>query len=75
MALIPLFKIWNIVSYKSVDKEKIKLIMICVHAQMFTNNHRLLWNSHPGDNPGAFHFRYIISFVYSKTLSNHSKKN
>ena len=45
MVLIPIFKIWNIVSYKSVDKEKIKLIMICVHAQMFTNNHKLLRNS------------------------------
>ena len=45
MALIPIFKIWNIVSYKSVDKGKIKLIMICVRAHMFTNNHRLLRNS------------------------------
>ena len=45
MALTPIFKIWNIESYKSVDKEKIKFIMICVHTQMFTNNHRLLRNS------------------------------
>ena len=32
---------------KSVDKEKIpfNIIMICVCAQMFTNNHRLLRNS------------------------------
>ena len=45
MALIQIFKIWNIVSYKSVDKEKIKLIKICVRAQMFKNNHRLLQNS------------------------------
>ena len=45
MALIVIFKIWIIVSYKSVDKEKIKLIMICVRTQMFTNSHRLLWNS------------------------------
>ena len=47
MALIPIFEIWNIVtvSYNSVDKEKIKLIMICVHTQLFTNNDRLLRNS------------------------------
>ena len=45
MALIPIFKIWNNVSYNSVDKEKIKLIMICVHAQLFTNSDRLLRNS------------------------------
>ena len=37
MALIP-----NIVTQKSVDKEKVNIIM---HAQLFTNNHRLLWNS------------------------------
>ena len=28
MALIPIFEIWNDVTYKSVDKEKIKIIMI-----------------------------------------------
>ena len=28
---IPLFEIWNTVTYKSVDKEKIKIIMICAH--------------------------------------------
>ena len=28
-----------------MDKEKINIIMICVRAQMFSNNHRLLWNS------------------------------
>ena len=33
MALIPLFDIRNIVTYKLVDKEKIKIIMICGHAQ------------------------------------------
>ena len=33
MALIPIFEIGNIVTYKSVDKEKIKVIMICAHAQ------------------------------------------
>ena len=45
MALIPIFKIWNTVNYNSVDKEKIKLIMICVRTQLFTNNDRLLRNS------------------------------
>ena len=44
MALIPIFKIWNTVRYNSVDKEKIKLIMICVRTQ-FTNIDRLLRNS------------------------------
>ena len=33
------------VTQKSVDKEKINIIMICVRTQMFTNNHRLLDNS------------------------------
>ena len=28
-----------------MDQEKINIIMICVYAQIFTNNHRLLWNS------------------------------
>ena len=32
MALIPIFEIWNIVAYKSVEKEKTKIIMICAHA-------------------------------------------
>ena len=45
MALIPIFKIWNTVNYNPVDKEKIKLIMICVRTQLFTNNDRLLRNS------------------------------
>ena len=27
-------KIWNIVTYKSVDKQIFKIIMICVHSQM-----------------------------------------
>ena len=45
MALIPIFKIWNIVNYNPVDKEKIKLIMIDVRTQLFTNNDRLLQNS------------------------------
>ena len=45
MALIPIFKILNIVTQKSVDKEKMNIIMICVRTQMFTNNDSLLWNS------------------------------
>ena len=45
MALIPLFKISNTVIQKSVDKEKINIIMICARTQMFTNNHRLSGNS------------------------------
>ena len=40
MALMPIFKIGNMVTQKSVDKEKLNIIMICVRAQMFTNNHR-----------------------------------
>ena len=43
MALILIFKI--IVSQTTVNKEKMNIIMICVRAQLFTNNHRLLWNS------------------------------
>ena len=34
MTLLPIFEIWNIGTYKLVDKEKIKIIMICAHAQM-----------------------------------------
>ena len=34
MALIPIFENWNVVTYKSVDKEKIQVIMLCVHAEM-----------------------------------------
>ena len=34
MALIPIFEIRNIVNYKSVGKEKVKIIMICAHAQI-----------------------------------------
>ena len=34
MAMIPIFEIRNIVTYKSVDQEKIKIIVICVHGQM-----------------------------------------
>ena len=45
MALIPIFKILKHCDTKSVDKEKINIIMICVRAQMFTNNHRLLRHS------------------------------
>ena len=33
MALIPIFEIRNIGTYKSVDKEKNTIIMICVDAQ------------------------------------------
>ena len=33
MALIPIYEIGNIVTYRSVDKEKIKIFMICAHAQ------------------------------------------
>ena len=37
MALIPIFEILNIVTYISVDKEKIKIIMICMHAHNYVN--------------------------------------
>ena len=40
MALIPIFEIRNIVTYKSLDKEKIRIIMICVHAQCKQKNQR-----------------------------------
>ena len=33
MALVPIFDILNIVTYKTVDKEKIRIITICAHAQ------------------------------------------
>ena len=36
MALIPIFEVGNIVTYKTVDKEKIKFIMICALAEMCT---------------------------------------
>ena len=50
MALIPIFKIWNTVSYKSVDKEKIKLIMICVRAQGLQTTIDYCGIPHSGDN-------------------------
>ena len=82
MALILIFNIWNIVTYKSVDKEKIKLIMICVHAQMFTNNHRLLWNSpfwRPFKIRSANRGRILLPvhyfFCLFKNRVNHCKKN
>ena len=40
MALIPIFEIVNIVTCNSVDKEKIKIIMICVHPQCKQNKQR-----------------------------------
>ena len=44
MALIPLFEIRNIVTYKSVDKEKIKIILICMHAQCKQKQRKILRN-------------------------------
>ena len=41
MALIPIFEVQNIVTYKSVDKEKIKIIMICAHAQCKQKQHKI----------------------------------
>ena len=50
MALIPIFKIWNIVNCNSVDKEKIKLIMIvCAHSCLQTTIN-YCGIAHPGDN-------------------------
>ena len=40
MVLIPRFGICNIVTYNSVDKEKIKIILICAHAQMQTKTNK-----------------------------------
>ena len=37
MTLIPIFEILNIVTYISVDKEKIKIIKTCVHAHNYVN--------------------------------------
>ena len=34
MALISILEIWNTVTYKSADKEKIKIIVIYAHAQL-----------------------------------------
>ena len=34
--MIPIFVIWNIVTYKSSDWQEIKIIMICAHIQLQT---------------------------------------
>ena len=49
MALLPIFKICNIVTQKSVDKEKLNIIMICVRTQLFTTID-YCGIAHPGDN-------------------------
>ena len=48
MALIPIFEIVNIVTCNSVDKEKIKIIMICVHPQCKQNKQRYYRIEHAG---------------------------
>ena len=54
MALIPIFKIWNIVNCNSVDKEKIKLIMIvCAHSCLQTTINYC----------GIAHFQLISSII------------
>ena len=60
-------------THKSVAKEKINIIMICVHAQLFKTTIAYCGIAHPGHNSksgqlfeAVFHFLYIISSVYSK---------
>ena len=48
MALIPIFEIVNIVTCNSVDKEKIKIIMICVHPQCKQNKQSYYRIEHAG---------------------------
>ena len=48
MALKPRFEIGNIVTYKSIDKEKIKIIMICVHTQCKQKQPKIQWSRTPG---------------------------
>ena len=66
---------------KSVDKEKMNIIMIRVRTQMFTNNDRLLRNR---PSLPKFKIRLPIRavslpahyfFVYSTTVSNYCTKN
>ena len=67
---------------KSVDKQKIGIIMICVRAHRCLQTTIDYWRiAHPGHNSksglpieAVFHFRYIISFVYTTTVSNYCKK-
>ena len=62
---------------KSVNKEKFNIIMFCVHAQMFTNNQKLLQNSPSwrtfkirSADQGSISLPVHYFFVYSKTVSN-----
>ena len=49
MASISTFEISKIVTYKSVDKEKIKINRICAHAQCKQKTTKdILWKDHAG---------------------------
>ena len=82
MALIPVFKIRNIVTQKSFDKKKNQYYNgLCAHTRLQTTIDYCRI-AHPGhkSKPGlpvkaVFHFRYIILFVHLPTMSNHRKKN
>ena len=40
MAMIPIYEVSNIVTYKSVDKEKIEIIMISAHPHNYVNKNK-----------------------------------
>ena len=72
----------NNVTYKSVDKEKIKIIMICAHPQCKQKQTKILKNRTcwpqvkkiRSASKALFHFWYIISFICSTSMSKHCKK-
>ena len=71
-----MFEILNTVTYKSVDKEKNKIIMIfahaqCKHKQMKILQNRTCWPQvqiRPASK-ALFYFWYIISCVCSKNVA------
>ena len=80
MALTPVFEIGNIVTYKLVDKEKIRIIVICAHTQCKQKQPKILQNRTcwpqvqiRSASKAVFHFWYIISFICSTNMSKHSK--
>ena len=82
MPLIPIIEMRNIVTYKSVNKEKIKIIMICAHTQCEQKQTRILQNRTcwpqvqiMSASKAVFHFWYIISFVCSTNMSKHCKND
>ena len=70
MALIPIFEILNIVTYKSVENEKIKIFLICAHAQCKQKQPKILRNRTcwpqvqiRSVSKAVFHFWNIISLL------------